>query len=203
MRSALAAACFMWWAAPAAAQQILLPQGPILTLDEARFFDQSQFGRRVEADLAAAQAALLAENRKIEAELSEEERALTERRAALPPEEFRALADAFDARVQSIRATQEGKSRALLDRSDAARAQFFPAARDVLAKLMAEAGAVVILSDEAIVLSFQQIDVTDAAIARLDATIGDGASLGPRLPQDGRAAGPDAVPGAGLPAPAD
>lgn len=159
---------------------------PVLTLDEARFFNQSLLGRRILADLDAAQAALVAENRRFEAELAEEERALTERRAGLPPAEFRALADAFDDKVESIRSAQEAKNRALLDRSNAERARFFPLARDVLAALMAETGAVVILSDEAIVLSFQQIDITDAAIARLDATVGTG--------QDAAAPGEGAAP---------
>ncbi|MDO9524420.1 MAG: OmpH family outer membrane protein [Gemmobacter sp.] len=206
MRGPVTAVLLALLAGPAASQQMVLPSGPILTLDEARFFEQSRFGQRIQGDLEKRQAELLAENRKIEAELTKEERALTERRPDLSPQDFRALADAFDARVQSIRNTQEAKSRALLDASEQARAQFFPAAREVLAKLMTEAGAMAILSDEAIVLSFQQIDVTDAAIARLDASIGDGAPgprVTPAVPLPGLT-GPTAVPPRPTdPAPAD
>ncbi|MFN3936879.1 MAG: OmpH family outer membrane protein [Gemmobacter sp.] len=151
------------------------PQSPILTLDEERLFAASAFGRRLSAEIDAEQSALMAENRRIEAELTDEERSLADRRGTMTPDEFRPLAADFDRRVGEIRQAQDAKLRALVERRDAERRRFFAAAIPVLAEIIREAGAVAILSDEAIVLSFQDIDVTDYAIARIDAELGDGA----------------------------
>ncbi len=158
-------------AAPVAAQEMgrELPESPVLTLDQERLFRESHFGRRVEARLEAAQQELIAENRVLEAELAEEERRLTERRTVLAPEAFREQAEAFDARVETLRREQEAKSRALLSRHEVDRQRFFEAALPVLAAIMQESGASAILSDQAVVLSFEEIDITEAAIARLDA----------------------------------
>ncbi len=179
MRPAVLALVAAIAAAAAAAQETqrapAVPQSPILTLDEERVFSGSAFGRRVQAEIAAAEAALAAENRRLEEELAAEERALTDRRAALEPAAFRALADAFDARVQEVRRMQEAKARDIARRRDAERQRFIEAAGPVLGEIARDAGAVAILSDQAIVLAFDRIDITDAAIARLDATLGTGA----------------------------
>jgi Skp family chaperone for outer membrane proteins len=162
-------------APPALPPTPVLPQTPVLTLDQERLFAGSAFGRRVLGEIAAAEAALAAENRALEEALVAEERALTERRAETEPEAFRALADDFDARVQAIRRAQEAKARSLVLRLEAERQRFFEAAVPVLGQIAREAGAVAILSEQAIVLAFDRIDATDAAIARLDATLGAGA----------------------------
>jgi Skp family chaperone for outer membrane proteins len=158
-------------AAPEAARVPAVPQSPVLTLDEERLFAQSRYGRAALAAIDADQQTLVAENRKLEAALGEEERMLTERRPSLPPAEFRRLADAFDQRVSELRRTQDAKSRDLRARRDAERQRVLEAALPVLGEIVAEAGAVAILSDQAIVLAFDRIDITDIAIARLDALL--------------------------------
>ncbi|MEM1428418.1 MAG: OmpH family outer membrane protein [Pseudomonadota bacterium] len=163
------------------------PRTPLLTLDQERVFTDSRFGRRVAAELNAASEELARQNRLIEAELTAEERALTERRAALPPDEFRALADAFDEKVVGFRRAQDRKARAFQRRDEAERQVFLRAALPVLADLVAELGAVAILDDRAVLFAAQSIDVTDRAIARIDSVIGAGMSLsppGPILPED-------------------
>jgi hypothetical protein len=42
---------------------------------------------------------------------------------------------------------------------------------------MRDMGAVAILDKQAIFLSFERIDITDAAIVRLDAKLGDGSTV--------------------------
>lgn len=148
-----------------------LPASPILTLDEERLFTGSRFGQRVLERLDAESAALATENRSIEAQLSEEERMLTQRRLAMDPDAFRAVADDFHTRVEAFRNAQEAKARALLRQRDEERQRFFEAAVPVLGELVRDAGAVAILSNDAIVLAFDRIDITDAAIARLDARL--------------------------------
>lgn len=163
--------------APAPAQQLGLVQSPILTIESDRLFSESAFGRRVAQSIEEEGEALAAENRRIEAELTAEERELTEMRPSMDPLEFRALADAFDARVQQIRRTQDGKARALSQRDDEARVRFLQAAAPVLEAMMREAGAAVILERGSVFLSANATDITEIAIERIDEAIGEGSEI--------------------------
>jgi Skp family chaperone for outer membrane proteins len=158
---------------------------PILTIDQDRLFAESVYGKATLGKLEADQAGLLAENRKIETALEEEERGLTERRKTLPAEEFRALAAAFDTRVEGIRAAQVEKDRSLRQASEENQRRFYAAAFPVIGQLMQDMGASVVLDKRSVVLSSRRIDVTDTAIARIDAAIGDGSKLpeAPPAPQ--------------------
>ena len=159
-------------AAPPVAAQEAATQ--ILTLDQDRLYGNSLYGRALEAKSLAATQALAAENRTIEADLSTEEAALTIQRALVTASAFGDLADAFDKKVERIRAEQEAKAKQLsLDR-DAGRKQFFDAAVPILADLMRQLGAFAILNHDAVLLSFDSIDVTDRALVELDARLGDG-----------------------------
>lgn len=161
-------------------------QLPFVTLDEAQLFSGTRYGQALAQELEAEQLALAAENREIEAGLARREKDLTARRPDLAPEAFRALANAFNADVESHRTAQKAKERAIYQRHDAARLRFRDVANQVLAQVMQERGALAIIAEEAIVLGFREIDITDAAITRMDALVGDGSAL-PR---------PDAGPGA-------
>lgn len=159
----------------AQAQQLGLPQSQILTIEPERLFNDSEFGKRVSRQLDAESAVLVAENRRIEAELSTEEKTLTERRAGMEPQAFRALADAFDKKVQETRLTQDTKTQALSQLRDSNRRIFLQTARPILEALMSEAGAGVILDRATIFLSANATDITDLAIERINSILGDGA----------------------------
>lgn len=172
--------------APLAAQEgqgdlqvVPVPGGAVLTIDTDRLFTESLFGHRVAEEYRAATEELGAENRRIEAELTAEEQALTDRRATMEPGDFRAEAEAFDARVQAIRAEQDAKERALQEHLTQGRDAFLSAAAPVLGELMREAGASVILDRRSVFLALGTVDLTEDAIAAIDAAIGDGASPGP------------------------
>ncbi len=156
-------------AGPVAAQttQVEVPP-PILTIDGDRLLEDSAFGRQLSRDLEARARALAAENRQIEEELLAEERDLTERRDDLAPEEFRTLADAFDAKVQMLRERQDRKERELTQSRDAERQLFFQQVAPVLSEIVRERGALVILDRRNVFLSADSIDITDEAIRRFD-----------------------------------
>ena len=109
--------------AGATAQDATTP-GAILTIDPEQLFERTLFGQRVIAESEELAASLQAENRRIEGELSEEERDLTERRPSLTVEEFRALADAFDEKVNRIRMEQDAKVREVQSFRDTAQQRF-------------------------------------------------------------------------------
>lgn len=168
------------WAAPAFAQdnglraERAIVKSPILTIDSDRVFNESDFGLRVAQDVETQGAILTEENDQIQAALEAEERDLTERRATMPPDEFRALADAFDEKVQEIRASQAAKSRALNQLVDQEREVFLNAIAPVLEQLMRDAEAAVILERRSVFVSANAIDITADAITRINASLGSG-----------------------------
>ena len=164
---------------PLATGTVDLQPSPVLTIDQDRLFSASRYGQRVQRDIEAASRLLAAENREIEARLAAEELDLTNRRPTMPAAEFRPLADAFDARVVEIRREQDDKLRALNARPEQERLAFFQAALPVLGDLVRESGAVAILDTRAVFLAADRIDITDTAIARLNATLGDGPVAAP------------------------
>jgi Skp family chaperone for outer membrane proteins len=153
---------------PVAAQEVATP---ILIIDQDRFFLESAFGKASIARERAAEKALQDENTRIEAELVAEEQALTELRKTLPAAEFSVRAEAFDAKVERIRAEQDSKARGLTDGRDAERQAFLKAAVPVLGELLSERQAIAILDKTTIILSLSAIDVTDEAIAKVDAAL--------------------------------
>jgi Skp family chaperone for outer membrane proteins len=170
-RAAVLAAC-LWAAAGAApaqqAPQVELPP-PVLTIDADRLLAESDFGRALANEVDDAARRLAEENRRIEAELLAEESALTERRGMMSPDEFRPLADAFDEKVQRFRTEQDEKERALADLREEGRQRFFRLAVPILSEIVRERGALVLLDRRDVFLSADSIDITEEAVARIDA----------------------------------
>lgn len=184
-------------AGPLAAQEApAVVQAPILMLDRDRLFAETLYGRAVEAQFQAESETLIAENLRLEQALETEERALTDKRATLPPEEFQTLAAAFDTKTEEIRAAQDAKSRAITSKREQDQQRFLQAAIPVLGDLMRDAGAVAIFDQNTVILSLRGVDITDAAIARIDAVLGDGST--PPVTEAAPAIAPDPAP-----APAD
>jgi len=162
--------------APAAgAQEQGTIPSPILTIDQDRLFAETRPGLRSLRAIEDEADALADENRRIEMELRAEEVALTEERGSLDPAAFADLADAFDAKVQRIRAEQDAKARDLAQKQDDARQSFFIEVGGILSEIVRERGAVMILDRRDVFLSADAIDITDDAIARINATAEDAA----------------------------
>lgn len=148
-------------------------QSLILTLDPERFFQESAFGRAAAEREQLASTALQDENRRIEADLVAEEQELTDLRKTLAPEEFSARAEAFDAKVERIRTEQDDKARALVAARETERDEFRRIARPILGELLSERQAVAILDKNTVIVSLPVIDVTDAAIAKVNAALAE------------------------------
>lgn len=172
-------------------------RSPVVTLDRDQLFAETLMGKAMQAQLEEASAALISENRRLEAALEEEERALTARRPTMPPEEFRAVAAEFDARVEALRAAQDSKSRALTRQFDEDQQKFYDAALPVLGRLMLDIKAVAILDRSAVILTFDQLDITDLAVARMDSELG----AGPASPEAPAPEAPPEPPAPEAPAP--
>ena len=164
-----------------AAQDSAVPGvlAPLLTLDDERLFTASQFGQALLARQEEKAQTLTAENRRIEGDLEAEEQELSRRRATLSRDEFTPLAEAFNVKVEGIRAAQDAKSRELARHFDEERQRFLQAVRPVLARIMTARGAVAIIDKRAVFVGFENVDITTEAIAELDKAFADG-SLAPQ-----------------------
>lgn len=161
-------------------------QSPVLVIEFERVFAESAFGKAALQRIEQEGVAIAAQNRRIEAELIEEEKALTLQREQMAPDAFRELANAFDEKVQRLRDEQDAKARALGAQTDEARRRFLTVAQPILEALMRESGAAVILERRTVFAAAEAVDVTDQAIARIDAALASA--------QDGTGGAPDGGP---------
>ncbi|MEL6958369.1 MAG: OmpH family outer membrane protein [Pseudomonadota bacterium] len=148
----------------------------VLTVDIDALFARSAFGERISREYNAAREALAAENRRIAEALREEELDLAARRPEMEPDMFRAEAEAFDDNTQGIRRAQDAKEREVEETLAQGRAQFLEVTGPILRQLMDERGAVALLDRRALLLYSGSIDITDAALERINAEIGDGSN---------------------------
>lgn len=145
---------------------------PVASLNSDRLFSESLAGKAILDASRQKSMALGEENRRIEAELQQEERDLTEKRKTMPAEEFGKLAEAFDDKVVAIRRTQNAKAAALSQELDADRREFSSRVKPILQQLMRERGIIFILNEQAIALAVSSGDITDDALLRVDTEIG-------------------------------
>lgn len=167
-------AIVVWFllALPAVSQEQAAPQ--VLIIDSDRLYFETLYGRRLAADLAAEVNEVQQENDRIVATLTEEESSLTQRRPDMTPEAFRAEADAFDEKVQDVRRARDAKNVELQAASAEARAVFEERVQGIVANIMLERGATMVLEQRNVVLSVRSANITDDVIVRIDAALGDG-----------------------------
>ncbi len=151
------------------------PQAPaqVLLIDQDRLFSGSVFGQAVGGVIDRVGRDLSAQNREIEDVLTQEEQRLTGLRSSLSIEDFRLRAAEFDARVVEIRSEQDAKNRALGAYAEAARQRFLVIMGPILIDLMRRSGAEVLMDRRAVIFARDDIDITDEAIAAIDAALAD------------------------------
>ncbi|PJI91948.1 periplasmic chaperone for outer membrane proteins Skp [Yoonia maricola] len=166
-------ACLIWLilALPASAQQT---SPPVLIIDSERLFIETLYGQRLASELAQQASELQAENDRIVESLTLEERSLTVRRPNMTAEEFRTEAEAFDDKVQEVRRVRDAKNVELQLASAGARTEFEQRVQGIVANIMIERDAALVLEQRNVVLSVRAANITDDAIVRIDAELGDG-----------------------------
>ncbi|MDS9468132.1 OmpH family outer membrane protein [Paracoccus sp. MBLB3053] len=163
----------------------------IMTIDQDAVFLKSRWGMRVQTELDRRGDEIAAENERLANDFSAEEDELTKLRGTLAPDEFRKRAEEFDKRVVEVRRQRDSVARQLQDEIEEERASFFRAALPILAQLMQERGAVIVLDQRSIFVSAQSVDVTDDLVARMDRLIGEG----PVAPSDAETSSETATEG--------
>ncbi|WP_386682156.1 OmpH family outer membrane protein [Loktanella sp. R86503] len=192
----------------AGAQQAPADAPPVLIVDSDRLYQESRYGQQIRAELDRSAEELKAENDRIVAALTEEERSLTLRRPTMPAADFRKEATDFDTKVQGIRRARDAKEVALQNARLTAQKDFFAQVQGVVGQLMIEKGATVTFDQRSVFIALLAADITEEAIARIDAQFvdSDGSATGdvPALVEVPPSAVPsDIVPPATLPGPDD
>ncbi|MEL6509137.1 MAG: OmpH family outer membrane protein [Pseudomonadota bacterium] len=166
---------------PAFAQAGLSPpQSPILVIESERLFIETEFGQASLRAIDDQARRLAAESREIDAQLIAEERALTEARPTLSPEEFRTRADAFDDRVLRLRRERDEAGAQLSAAREEAEAILRNAALPILAQIVLDRGAVAVFERRDVFIMDDSIDITDEAVARINEQLGaDDVQTGP------------------------
>ncbi|RED13214.1 OmpH family outer membrane protein [Pontivivens insulae] len=142
---------------------------PLLLVNPQQVLERSETGRALIAENQEAREALAAESAERSDAFEREEMELTERRGAMEPEAFAALADEFDARVRAARAEQDRAGQQLARDQEAAQARFNALLTPIYSELMRESGAAAVLDIRNVVLANSQLDITREVIRRLDA----------------------------------
>ncbi|WP_208348383.1 OmpH family outer membrane protein [Pseudaestuariivita rosea] len=154
-----------------------LPLGSILVVDLDQLYNGTRYGQRLQQIIASERAALLSENRTKEREFETQELLLTQQRDAMLPEEFRELATQFDQNVRRVRREQDAKQAALLRQNELFRVRFNEQINPILTDVVTELGGAVLLNRSATITYATEVDITEIAIDRIDAAIGDGPDL--------------------------
>lgn len=144
------------------------------TIDDERLFRDSLFGLRVAEQIDAASRTLEEENDQLLEELTAREAELTELRAEMTVEAFRAAANAFDTQAETVRRTQAEKRQRLVQFEESERRRFFSGTSQVLQNVLEQVGGQVLIDARAVIIGLPGMDMTDDAIAAMDAAIGDG-----------------------------
>lgn len=196
MRAALAlagvlVAALVGVTGPAQAQQMGVIQSDVLVIDPERMLIESDYGKRLQIEIQTERDRLIAHNERVAKELEAEEQTLTDLRATTPSDEFRALADAFDQKVEELRLESERMSRELERRRELVPPQFMRVVQPVLSDLLREADAMVMIDARTVMLHAGAADITDLAIERINERIGQG----PEAPvTNGAGQGPQPAP---------
>jgi len=112
----------------------------------------------------------------------------------MDPDEFRALADAFDERVQKLRDEQDAKTRELQRMREQERQNFLRQISPILGEIVRERGAVVVLDRRSVFLSADTIDITQEAIDRINAAFEANGPDGDLTPPDPEVQAPGVDP---------
>jgi len=176
------------------AEEVAPVRAPILVVDWDRLFSDPRVEQRVLGGITEERAGLVAENARIERQLTAEELELAERRPQLETAEFQELADAFDRRVQRIRADRDAKERDLQRRVSVEWRKFRQKVEtSLIIEIMREREAVLVMDRNLAIIYSTTIDITEEAIDRMDPLLGTFPEPGDD--RSGSVAGPSPVDG--------
>ena len=164
-------ACAACLAAPAQAQDAARPM--ILVVDRAKLQENTSAARQLIAAETALREALQARAARVKSELEAEERALTDARDAMPPEEFARRGSAFDQRVRLERREAQERGDRVVQFLEESRRLLVARLPEVLEEMRVARGAAVIIDAADVAAYDADLDVTADAVALFDERVGE------------------------------
>ncbi len=162
------------WASVSVAQDFpIFGVTSILIINQEALFAESNLGNDILVLEQQERDKLIEDGRTIGAAFMLEEQALTELRDTLPSDEFRALANAFDQKVEKARAEQETSDSIMISNIEARRRAFYQVIAPVLASLMQKYQATAIIDRRSVLLFDRNMDITNEAVDVLDQAYSD------------------------------
>lgn len=153
------------------AQQAEPATAPVLVIDMSRVQRDASAAKSIREQTAMLRKRIEAAIAEREQTIRAEEQALAEEREGLSPEDFRERIEAFEATVFANRDFAQREGAKLQAALTAASRRLRDEVAPILAAIMRERGAQVMLDTTQVVLSVDQLDVTEEVIARLDAVL--------------------------------
>ncbi len=144
----------------------------ILVLNQERLLTESKKGRLLLDEEDAVKTQRNEDAARIEAELEAEERALAEQRKTMDADAFDALAEAFDQKVVALRLEDQRVAEQLSTKFEDQRKAFFADIVPIVAEIMREQGASVVLEQRNVLFTGPNVDITPQVIERMDKAAG-------------------------------
>jgi Skp family chaperone for outer membrane proteins len=136
----------------------------ILYLNQNKVYSESIFGKNLEKMFRNESKKLKEQNRQLTKELEIEEQRLTNEREGMPLDEFKILAQSFNARVEKVRKEQKEKSDILKYNLEEERKYFFNAVYPLLLEFVSKTNATGILDSSVVIVGNSKLDVTNKVI---------------------------------------
>ena len=156
------------------AQTANLPSTSVIIIDKQRVLSETLYGQRLMAEMRQMEQLQIADNKRLLQELELEEARLTEQRSSMDADEFRVLAVNFDEKVQFISNQQQAKNQTRMEQRRKDPMKLMAATGPVFETLMRDTGADAIIEQRYAFIWNDAINLTDEAIERIDAFLGDG-----------------------------
>lgn len=141
----------------------------VVVLDSNLLYERSKYGQSLRQGINEERRILETEFSEIIQILEREEQQLAEARQNLSREEFAEAAAAFDQRVQEVRREQDERVRQSYQSEEQNRDTFFKSTQPIIIEILTERNAAVLLEKSQVVLTNPRFDITQTAIARIDA----------------------------------
>ena len=136
----------------------------ILYLNQNKVYSESIFGKNLEEMFRNESKNLKEQNRQLTKELEVEEQRLTNAREGIPLDEFKILAQSFNARVEKLRKEQKEKSDTLKSKLEEERKYFFNAVYPLLVEFVTKTNATGILDSSVVIVGNSKVDITNKVI---------------------------------------
>lgn len=143
----------------------------VAVVDVQKLLKDSKAGVNIQQQLETHKTKFLAEIAQQEQKLRDDEKALSEQRSALAPEEFAKKAKAFESELTESRRLAQERKKALEDAASKSMGTLRDEILKIVQQISDERGYSLVINRQNVIISSKGMDITDETLARLDKAI--------------------------------